>query len=177
MLDLLLKTTTTRASYYYTTPNTTSEFEFANWFAGASAVLIVFAVIALLITLAVVILIVVSNCKIFAKAGEKWWKALIPLYNSWIQTKITGLAWYWYPIFVGVTALLAIYDSNFIIYMSLLLVSYNYCFNMAKKFGKSTGFAVLMAFLPVIGLPILAFGSAKYDKDAKVDANGIFSVN
>ena len=48
---------------------------------------------------------------------------------------------------------------------------------MAKKFGKSTGFAVLMAFLPVIGLPILAFGSAKYDKDAKVDANGIFSVN
>lgn len=176
MLDLLLKTTTTKASYYYTTPTTTSDFDFANWFAGASAALIVIAIIALLITLAVVILIIVSNCKIFAKAGEKWWKALIPLYNSWVETKISGLAWYWYPIFVGVTALLARYDSNFVISMSLVLVSYNYCFNMAKKFGKSTGFAVLMAFLPVIGLPILAFGSSKYDKDAKVDANGIFSV-
>ncbi len=176
MLDLLLKTTTTKASYYYTNPTTTADFDFTTWFETAGAAIIALVIIGLLITLAVVILIVVSNCKIFAKAGEKWWKALIPLYNSWVETKISGLAWYWYPIFVGVTALLARYDSNFVISMSLVLVSYNYCFNMAKKFGKSTGFAVLMAFLPVIGLPILAFGSSKYDKDAKVDANGIFSV-
>ena len=33
---------------------------------------------------------------------------------------------------------------------------------MAKKFGKSNGFAVLVALLPIIGLPILAFGSAQY---------------
>ena len=47
---------------------------------------------------------------------------------------------------------------------------------LAKKFGKSNGFAFLCTILPIIGIPILGFGSAKYNKDAKVDKNGIFSV-
>jgi hypothetical protein len=33
-----------------------------------------------------------------------------------------------------------------------------------------------MYILPVIGIPILAFGSAKYNADAKTDKNGIFAV-
>lgn len=176
MLDLLLKTTTTKPVFFNGTPASKS-FDVESFLTGASAAIIVLAIFALLICLAIAALIIVSNCKIFAKAGQKWWKALIPLYNSWVQTKICGLAWWWFPIFVGVTALFSEPRmSNYVISMGLVLVSFNYCYNMAIKFGKSKGFAVLLAILPVIGLPMLAFGSAKYDKDAKVDQNGIFSV-
>ena len=60
--------------------------------------------------------------------------------------------------------------------MALVLVSFNYSYNMAKKFGKSNGFALLMTILPVIGLPMLAFGNSTYNKEIPVDKNGIFSI-
>jgi len=47
---------------------------------------------------------------------------------------------------------------------------------LCKKFGKSGGFAFLCTILPIIGIPMLAFGSAKYNKDEKVDQNGVFSI-
>lgn len=138
---------------------------------------IILIILAALICIAVVTLILVSNCFIFKKAGEKSWKGLIPLYNSWIETKISGLAWWWFPIFVGLTTLFTeTRNGNFVIYMALILTGFNYNYNLCKKFGKSNGFAVLCTLLPFIGLPILAFGSAKYNKDVKVDKNGIFSI-
>lgn len=144
---------------------------------GASIAVVIGFILGVLLVLACVVLILICNCKIFKKAGEAWWKGLIPLYNSWVETKITGLAWWWFIIFCGLTAWMGNSEnSNFVAYMLLLLTSFNYNFNLAKKFGKSNGFAVLNTLLPIIGLPILAFGSAKYDKDVKVDENGIFSI-
>ena len=129
------------------------------------------------LALVVIALILVSNCLIFKKAGEKSWKGLIPLYNSWIETKIAGLGWYWFLIFAGLTALIGSgRNVNYVISVGLLLTTFNYNYNISKKFGKSNGFAFLCTILPIIGLPILAFGSVKYNKDAKVDKNGIFSV-
>lgn len=146
--------------------------------AGATAAAIVGIIIAAIIVIAIIVLMIIALCKIFTKAGEKWWKAIVPIYSSWIQTKIVGLAWWWFLIFVVLTALVSRegQDANYVLTWCVLLVSFNYNFNLAKKFGKSNGFAVLNTILPVIGLPILAFGSAKYDKDAKVDENGIFSL-
>ena len=146
-------------------------------FGGASVVAVVLAVFLVLIVAAILVLLIIANCKLFKKAGEEWWKALVPLYNSWIETKIVGLAWWWFLIFVGLTALATETDNtNYVLYMGVILTSFNYNFNLAKKFGKTNGFALLNTLLPVVGLPILAFGNAKYDKDVKVDENGIFSL-
>ena len=152
--------------------------------------LVVLAIVGLLILIAVVVLILVANCKIFTKAGEKWWKGLIPIYNSWIQTKICGLKWYWFVIFFLLlgwssgstsTAVDGIVTStttvsNYVWSMGVVLVSFNYNYNLAKKFGKSNAFAFWCTLLPVIFLPILGFGSAKYNKEAVVDENGVFSI-
>ena len=146
---------------------------FDNFHAGVAIAIIAVGLIAI----AIIALILVSNCLIFKKAGEKPWKGLIPLYNSWIETRIGGLAWYWFLIFAGLSALTGMFkETNFVVAMGLLLTTFNYNYNMAKKFGKSNGFAFLCTILPIIGLPILAFGSSKYNKDAKVDKNGIFSI-
>jgi len=145
--------------------------------AGATTAVIVLAILLGLILIAVGVFMIITNCKLFKKAGEPWWKAIVPLYNSWVETKIVGLAWWWFPIFAVLTALIArTNDYNFVVYIALLLTSFNYNFNLAKKFGKSNGFAVLTTLLPIIGLPMLAFGSATYNKDAEVDKNGIFSI-
>lgn len=157
------------------TPNTTTVDPDALFGGMAIGAIILFGFIAL-IALAVAIFMLIAECKIYTKAGEKWWKVFVPLYNSWIQTKITGLAWWWFPIFVGISALMDVKVLAPIAGICVILISFNYNYNLAKKFGKSNGFAVLTTFLPFVGLPILGFGSAKYDKNAAVDKNGIFAV-
>ena len=163
---------------YYTTPSTTTNTPSVESIFGGMAVwAIVLIVIFGLIALAVAIFMIIAECKVYTKAGEKWWKVFIPIYNTWIQTKITGLAWWWLPIFLGASALADIKSLEFVAGWAIILVSFNYNYNLAKKFGKSNGFAFLTTILPVIGLPILAFGSAKYDKNAATDKNGIFAID
>ena len=150
-----------------------------NFATGASIAVVIAVIVGALLVLALIALIVVANCKIFKKAGEAWWKGLIPLYNSWVETKIVGLAWWWFIIYFVLIALIQNKTGdnyNAVIFMGLVLVSFNYSYNLAKRFGKSNGFAVLTTILPIIGLPILAFGSAQYDKSVKVDENGVFSI-
>ena len=162
--------------YNYTyTPSTTPDLD--SVFGGMAIGAIILVVILGLIALAVAIFMIIAECKLFTKAGEKWWKVFVPIYNTWVQNKIVGLAWWWLPIFLVASALTEVPTLGFVAGMAVILVSFNYNYNLAKKFGKSNGFAVLTTFLPVIGLPILAFGSAKYDKNAATDKNGIFAID
>ena len=163
-------------NYTYNTPSTTTP-SVDSLFGGMAVGAIILVVILGLIALAVLIFMIIAECKLYAKAGEKWWKVFIPVYSTWVQTKITGLAWWWLPIFLGTAALSEVKSLEFVAGIGVILVSFNYNYNLAKKFGKSNGFAVLTTFLPIIGLPILAFGSAKYDKNAATDKNGIFAID
>lgn len=165
------------SNYDYTNPITRStESNLETLLNNAAPAVMVLLVLLAIIVLAVAVLVIVSQCKIFTKSGEKWWKALIPFYSTWVNTKIVGLAWWWFLIFAGLAYLGGRKDASGVVGMGLLLVSFNYNYNLAKKFGKTNGFAFLCTILPVIGLPILGLGTAKYNKDAKVDKNGIFSV-
>ena len=160
------------------TPNTTTTTpaEFGTLFGEMAIGTIILFVFLGLIFLAAVIITVIAECKVFTKAGEKWWKVFIPVYNSWIEAKIAGLAWWWLPIFVVASALTEVETLSFVAGMVLILVSFNFNFNIAKKFGKSNGFALLLTFLPFIGYPILGFGTAKYNASADTDKNGIFAI-
>jgi len=146
--------------------------------AGAlSGAVLALVLVLVLVVLALLVLIIVANCKIFKKADEAWWKALVPLYNSWVEARIGGLAWWWFLIFVVLTTLVgALKEVNVTVSMAMVLTSYNFSYNICKKFGKSGGFALLCTLLPFVGFPILAFGNAKYDKSISTDKNGIFAV-
>lgn len=146
-------------------------------FGAATGVMIALLIVLILVLIAVAVIMIIANCKLFEKSGEKWWKSLIPGYNNWVLTKITGLAWWWFPIMMGLIFLFGNGTHvNSAVATMLFLTNFNYNYNLSKKFGKTNGFAVLLTLLPVIGYPILAFGSAKYNKEAKVDKNGIFSI-
>lgn len=157
-----------------TTVTTTPNME--SIFGGMAAGAIVFFAFLGIIILAIAVFMIIAQCKIFTKAGEAWWKALIPVYSTWVETKIAGLAWWWCPIYLGLSALSGVKELSLTLSFAILVIGFSYNRNIAKKFGKSNGFAVLYTLLPIIGLPMLAFGSATYDKNADTDKNGIFAV-
>lgn len=86
--------------------------------------------------------------KIFTKAGKPGWAAIIPIYNTLVQLEILGRPWWW-------LLLMFIPVVNFVI--SIIII-----FDLAKVFGKSTGFGFGLLFLSFIFIPILAFSDAKY---------------
>ena len=98
--------------------------------------------------LLMMVVILVGEVMIFKKAGRPWWAALIPIYNAYVLLQIVKKPGWW-------LLLLFVPFVNFIIAIILM-------FELSKAFGKSTGFALGLIFLPFVFLLILGFGSAKY---------------
>lgn len=103
---------------------------------------------ALLFQLVILTISVVSLWKVFIKAGQPGWAAIVPFYNMLVLLKIAGKPWWWLLIlFVPIVNLVI----AFLIMKAL-----------AEAFGKGTGFAVGLFCLGFIFFPILAFGEAQY---------------
>lgn len=101
-----------------------------------------------LVQLIITILVIVSLWKVFDKAGQPGWAAIIPFYNCYIILKVASKPGWW-------LILMFIPIAN-------LVIGFIVCLAVAEKFGKGTGFAVGLFFLGFIFLPILAFGDAQY---------------
>ena len=91
---------------------------------------------------------IVVMWKVFVKAGQPGWGVLIPIYNIYLMIKIAKRPGWWLLLFL-------VPGVNVVIEIIIIL-------DIAKHFGKSTGFGVGMIFLGFIFLPILGFGDAKY---------------
>jgi hypothetical protein len=98
--------------------------------------------------LVVFILMVVALWMVFAKAGKPGWASIVPIYNIFVMLEIVGRPWWWLLLmFIPVVGLI----------MAIIVA-----IDMAKAFGKGTGFGIGLAFLPFIFYPVLAFGDAQY---------------
>jgi hypothetical protein len=106
--------------------------------------------------IAVWALIVAGWWMIFTKAGEEGWKAIIPIYNVIVLLKIVGRDWWW-------VILMLIPIVNLIIWVIISL-------DLAKSFGRGTGFAIGLIFLPFIFALILGFGGDRYQGPAAAAA-------
>ena len=96
-----------------------------------------------LFALAVAVIMIIANWKIFTKAGREGWKCLIPIYNSWVLFEIAGLS--------GPLSLLL-----FIPFVNFIVMCYMY-YKLALAFGKDTGFCIGLILLNPIFILILAF--------------------
>jgi hypothetical protein len=92
--------------------------------------------------------IIIAMWKVFTKAGQPGWAAIIPIFNLYILCKVAGRPGWW-------LLLMLIPFVNFII---MIIV----CIDIAKNFGKGAGFGLGLAFLGFIFFPVLGFGSATY---------------
>ncbi len=103
----------------------------------------------LMIILAIVAVAIIGMWKVFAKAGQPGWAALIPLYNAYILLKIAGRPGWWLILFF--------------VPLANVIVAVIVAIDVAKAFGQSPVFGIVLLFLlSGIGYLILGFGDARY---------------
>ena len=123
-------------TYTYTTNNGSSSLGPAFWI-GYGVGVLVFAAVML-----------AAGWKLLTKAGRPGWASLVLIYNTLNMIWLAGKPWWWILLmFIPLVNIVV----TFMLYGAV-----------SKAFGRGTGTALLLFFLPIIGFPILAFGDAKY---------------
>jgi uncharacterized protein DUF5684 len=101
-----------------------------------------------LLILAIVILVIASFWVVFTKAGQPGWASIVPIYNLIILLTIARKPLWW-------VLLMLIPLVNIVIAIIVAI-------EVAKNFGKSSGFGLGLALLPFIFYPMLAWSDAQY---------------
>lgn len=94
------------------------------------------------------VLFIASFWRIFEKAGQPGWAAIIPIYNIIVWLRIINKPWWWLLLFI-----IPLVNIIYSIWATNLLM---------KKFGKDELWTVGAIFLPFIIYPMLAWGDAQY---------------
>ena len=110
--------------------------------------------------LAVVVLRLIANYKLFQRAGLEGWKSLIPMYSDWCRAKIAFGEGYEY---IGLIPCILIifcfipyigWIANIACVAQAMYIQYKY----AASFGASSVLQVVTSLSAVIGEQVLAFG-------------------
>ncbi|NLD20282.1 MAG: hypothetical protein GX663_08590 [Clostridiales bacterium] len=141
--------------------------------------------VSMVLSLTIVVLSVIAYWRLFTKAGEAGWKAIIPVYNSYMLFKLAWkVKWFVISLIGSVVCVILMSVSFVFIFMdpgtglvlfiiSLLLLIFliaigiAFCFKLSAAYGHGIGYGFGLLFLSVIFLFILAFGSSQYVKGAQ----------
>ncbi len=100
----------------------------------------------------VVVFVVAGIWKVYEKAGQPGWAAIIPIYNIIVLLQIVGRPVWW-------IILMLIPIAN-------IIVAFIVYIDLAKSFGKDVGFGIGLVLLGVVFFPLLGFGDAEYQGPA-----------
>ncbi len=143
---------------------------------GLGAVVIFLA----LIVIAVAVVYLIALWKIFKKAGKNGWEAIVPFYNQWILVEIAGLNWWWFLIMISgtIVSLLSIPGLSAVCSLANLVAMFFVNYNLAKKFHKEVGTAILMTIFSAIMYPVVGFSKDyQFDNSVVVSPNGPIGEN
>lgn len=115
-------------------------------------------VMSLTFSLVPTILSIIGMWKVFTKAGQPGWAAIIPFYNTYTLFKIVwGNGWLFLLTFIPFGGAI------------VLLICY---YQLAMRFGKSSGFGVGMIFLSWLFIFLLGIEAPQYTTGTFTDMNG-----
>ena len=101
-----------------------------------------------IISLLIIIVWFVGMWRVFEKADEPGWVALIPIYNLWVLVRISGNPWWWF--------------FGLLIPLVNLVVLFIISLGVAKRFGQPFIYGIALFFLPFIFYMILGFSEMQY---------------
>ena len=109
--------------------------------------------------------------KAFTKAGEAGWKAIIPIYHTYIEYKLAGMKnWFWYGLLIAVVIwIIAAFvpdQQELLTNIASAIVGIIYIvvtFKFARKFGWGVFTSILFVLFYPICILILGFGDSKYE--------------
>ena len=112
--------------------------------------------ILVIVYIAIIVFEIAALWKVFVKAGQSGWAAIIPIYNLYILLKVIGRpSWWLLLLVIGVIV-------PFVGWIVLIVIGIIIAIDLAKSFAKSSGFGVGLFFLNFIFIPILGFGESQY---------------
>ena len=96
----------------------------------------------------IIVIEIAAMWKVFVKAGQPGWAAIIPIYNVIVLLQIAGKPIWWILLyFIPLVGLI----------IAIIVIH-----NISVNFGKGVGFTLGLIFLSPIFFPILAWGDAQY---------------
>jgi hypothetical protein len=104
-----------------------------------------------LIYLALVIAMIAGMWKVFAKAGQPGWAAIVPIYNVYVlvvEIAKKDMVWFLLSLFIPFAIIIPQMD-------------------VAEKFGKDRMYGLGLALLPFVFYPMLGFSDAQYQGAGK----------
>lgn len=124
-----------------------------------------------IIWLAICILFIIANWKLYEKAGKPGWASIVPVYNIIVLFDIIGYKWYYiFFLFLGIIPIIGTV-------LSIIFVI-SYSIKLAKSFGQGAGFGIGLCFLNPIFVSIIAFSNdIKYvgkTVNGDIDFNDLF---
>ena len=130
---------------------------------GGSAFSMLFSGVFLIVMLVIIVFFAFCMWRIFEKAGQEGWKAIVPIYNLYVYTQIIGKPWWWLILmcipYIGI--IWGIWATNL----------------LSKSFGKTEGFTVGLILLSFVFYPILAFDRTIVYKGPAGDPTRFNNVN
>jgi hypothetical protein len=113
---------------------------------GGGGLLAVFGLLFFIVPLLIALVTIAGMWKVFTKAGQPGWAAIIPIYNVYILvSEIAGRDTLWVVLCI--------------LFSPILIVP---LIDVAKAFGKGAGYGVGLFLLSFIFFPLLGFGDARY---------------
>lgn len=97
---------------------------------------------------AVMVFYIAAMWKVFTKAGQPGWAAIVPIYNLIVLLQIAGKPVWW-------VLLMLIPLVNIVVGIMMW-------HGVSTSFGKGVGFTLGLLFLGFIFIPILAWGDSQY---------------
>ena len=111
-----------------------------------------------LFVIAAMAVCIISYWKIFTKAGQPGYAAIIPYYNLYVLAEMCfGKGIYCLFVLAGfLPGIGSLVMAAYMIYQS---------YQLGRVFNKSVGFTIGLIFVPIVFLPMLALGKDEYDPD------------
>ena len=109
------------------------------------------------------LLMVTATCRVYMKAGKKWWEAIVPIYNVIVWLDIIKKSHHIIWLYLGIVALMFMGERTYDIALILnFVLAIWLTYFLSRRFGKGAWFTIGLIFLPFIFWPILAWGKANY---------------
>ena len=106
---------------------------------------------------------VIGKALLFKKAGERWWKGLIPVYSDYILCKISGTNYMWLILEIVGIVLIGI-DDGFEVLSDAISLGYTIVLacSISNSFGKDKKTIVGLILIPALFYVILSGRNSNY---------------
>lgn len=117
-----------------------------------------------IILLALIVVGIVSSIFLFRKMALPGWWGIIPFWNVYNICKMTWSVtpWFWVYLALFIVVYLASGVLASVAAIASLVLAFAMNLHLARGFGKDVGYCIGLTLLPIVFMPMLAFGSAQY---------------